>query len=277
MKEIAPGVWAETGHRGCNNSCVVTDAGLVLVDPPMCPSHAVAWKEAVSALGEVKVLINTEHHGDHAGGNWFFRDALKVSQAFTRRDTPEGVGTLDSWRGRMEKMDPEGLPLLEGYEVTLQDVTYDEAMTLRPGGREIRLIHKPGHTGGQTLVYVPDAGALFPGDNVVVDWPPLLHSGVGRDWLACLDFIEGMDVAAIVPGHGELCDKGAVPPLRADILELMDRVRGCAGKGMTEAETRAAVRYDRRWKSVPDAFHERYEMLFDEGVGRLYHEVGGER
>jgi hypothetical protein len=46
---------------------------------------------------------------------------------------------------------------------------------------------------------------------------------------------------------------------------------------MTEAETRAAVRYDRRWKSVPDAFHERYEMLFDEGVGRLYHEVGGER
>ncbi len=138
MKEIAPGVWAETGYRGCNNSCIVTDEGLVLIDPPMCPSHAVAWKEAVSALGEegggeVKFLINTEHHGDHAGGNWFFRDALKVSHALTRRDTPEGVGTLDFWWVRMEKMDPEGLPLLEGCEVTLQDVTYDEGMTLRPG------------------------------------------------------------------------------------------------------------------------------------------------
>ena len=55
----------------------------------------------------------------------------------------------------------------------------------------------------------------------------------------------------------------------------MDRVRGCDGKGMTESETRAEVRYDRRWKSVPDAFHERYKILFDEGVGHLYHEVGG--
>jgi len=28
MKEIAPGIWAETGYRGCNNSCIVTDEGV---------------------------------------------------------------------------------------------------------------------------------------------------------------------------------------------------------------------------------------------------------
>jgi cyclase len=223
----------------------------------------------------VKLVINSEHHGDHAGGNWFFREAVIVSHAVTRDNIPEGVGTMEVWRGRMEKMDPEGAPLLEGYEIVLPEVTYDERMTLFVGGREVRLIHKPGHTEGQTLVYLPDARALLPGDNVVVDWPPLLHSGVGGAWLDCLDFVEGLDVGTIVPGHGEVSGQEAVPPLRRDMAELMDRVRECAGKGMTEDETCALVRYDRRWKSVPDILHERYEMLFEQGVGRLYREVGG--
>ena len=273
MKQIASGIWGETDYIGCNNGCIVTDAGLVLVDPPMCPSETVKWKEAVTELGEVKYLINTEHHGDHVGGNWFFRDATIVSHAVTRENTPDGIGTLDFWRGRIEKMDPAGLPLLEGYEITPAEMTYDEEMAIDLGGREIRLIHKPGHTEGQTLVYVPDAKALLPGDNVVVDWPPLLQSGVGRAWLDCLDFIEGLDVETILPGHGKVCGKEAVSSLRADITELMDRVCGCIGKGLSEEETRSTVRYDRRWKSVPEMLHERYEMLFDQGVGRLYREL----
>lgn len=275
MKEIAPGVWAETGFTGCNNGCIVTDDGLVLVDLPMCPSDTVKWKESVSRLGELKFVVNTEHHGDHAGGNWFFREAVIVSHAGTRERVAEGIGTVELWRGRMEKMDPKGLPLLEGFEATLPEVTHDEGMTLYVGGREIRLIHKPGHTEGQTLVYVPDAEALLTGDNVVVDWPPLLHSGIAGAWLDCLDFIESLEVKAILPGHGEVCDKGALSGLRADIAELRDRVRGCIEKGLSEEETCSAVRYDRRWKSVPEMFHERYEVLFEKGVGRVYRELGG--
>ncbi len=275
MKEVAPGVFAETEYRGCNNGCIVTEAGLVLVDPPMCPTHALDWKRAAGGLGEIRFLINTEHHGDHVGGNFFFREATLVAHAVTRENTPEGIGTLAFWRSRMEESDPEGLPLLEDYAITLQDLTYDEGMTLHLGGREIRLIHKPGHTGGQTLVYLPDARALLPGDNVCNDWPPLLQSGAAGHWLDCLDFVEAMDVDAIVPGHGEPCGKEAIALLRRDIHELMNRVRDCIAKGASEEETRSAVPYDRRWRSVPEVFHERYAMLFDKGVGNLYRELGG--
>jgi hypothetical protein len=43
----------------------------------------------------------------------------------------------------------------------------------------------------------------------------------------------------------------------------MDRVRECVAEGMSEEETRGRVRYDRRWKSVPDSFHKRFEIFYD--------------
>ena len=71
------------------------------------------------------------------------------------------------------------------------------------------------------------------------------------------------------------CGKEAFPPLRNDLRELMDRVREYVGEGMSEEETRSRVRYDRRWKSVPDSFHKRFELFYDLGVARLYRELGG--
>ncbi len=275
MEEIAPGVFAETGHTGCNNACIVTDGGIVLVDPPMCPSQAVSWRERTSGLGELKFVINTEHHWDHIGGNCFYPEARVVSHTLTRTGAVDGMEAFEFWRDRMKTLDPEGADLLGDYQVRLAELTYEQTLTLHLGGREIRLIHKPGHTEGQTLVYLPDARALLPGDNVLWDWPPLLESGVGGAWLACLDFIETLDLAVIVPGHGQVCGKEALPPLRKDLRELMDRVRECVGEGMSEEETRGRVRYDRRWKSVPDSFHKRFELFYDLGVARLYRELGG--
>jgi glyoxylase-like metal-dependent hydrolase (beta-lactamase superfamily II) len=117
LKEIAQGVFAETDYIGCNNSCIVTDEGLVLVDPPMCPSKAVAWKKRTSELGDLRYVINTEHHWDHIGGNCFYPDARVISHSKTREGAIEGFAAFEFWYNRMQTLDPEGLDLLKDYEV----------------------------------------------------------------------------------------------------------------------------------------------------------------
>ena len=245
----------------------------------MCPSHAVAWKEAVSALGGGGGGEGPHQHRAPRRPRRRQLVSSRAPQGLPRPHPaghPEGVGTLDFWRGRMEKMDQEGLPLLEGYEVTLQDVTYDEGMTLRPGG---------GRSASSTSRATPGARPSYTSPTPESSCLATTWSWTGRPCStrrrAGLAGVPGLHRRDGRGGHRSGPRRTLRQGCRFAPAGGHHRVDGPGArvrrKGMTEAETRADVRYDRRWKSVPDAFHERYEILFDEGVGRLYHEVGGER
>lgn len=275
MKEIAKGVFVETEYFGCNNGCIVTREGLVLTDPPQRPTDAAHWREEVRKLGEVRYLINTEHHGDHIAGNWFFKEARNIAHEGTRARFKDSLPSADFWRERVAQLDPKGLPLMKDYEVRLPQVTFTERMTLYLGGREIQLIHKKGHTESQAMVYLPAERALLPGDNIVENWPPFFHSGLGGEWLKTLSFIEGMEVSVILPGHGQVAGKEVIPRLRADIQRVMDWVRDCIKKGMGEEETAGTVRYIHEWDSIPSTMVGYYETLVGRGTRRLYRELGG--
>jgi glyoxylase-like metal-dependent hydrolase (beta-lactamase superfamily II) len=51
---------------------VTTSEGLVIIDPPMWPTHVRQWRKELAKMGEVRYLINTHHHIDHIAGNFFF-------------------------------------------------------------------------------------------------------------------------------------------------------------------------------------------------------------
>jgi cyclase len=73
MQQVRPNAYAETEKRGCNFGFVTTTEGVVMIDTPQLPRDAIAWRETVAAHGPVRYIINTEPHGDHVTGNFFFR------------------------------------------------------------------------------------------------------------------------------------------------------------------------------------------------------------
>ncbi len=77
MKRVTENVFVETGYRGCNPGFVKTSEGVVMIDTPQIPRDALAYREIVQKQGKVIYLINTEPHGDHYTGNFFF-DAVCV-------------------------------------------------------------------------------------------------------------------------------------------------------------------------------------------------------
>ena len=76
MKQITPNVFVETGFRGANCTFVTTSEGIVMIESPQMPDEAVKWRDEIAKHGLVRYLINTEPHGDHFSGNYFFQGTV---------------------------------------------------------------------------------------------------------------------------------------------------------------------------------------------------------
>ena len=66
----------------------------------------------------------------------------------------------------------------------LPDVTYRGGLTLWPGAREAsRSARPPGHTGGDSIVFLPAADVVFAGDLFWKDTLPNLIDANTKEWI----------------------------------------------------------------------------------------------
>ncbi len=66
----------------------------------------------------------------------------------------------------------------------------------------MELIHAPGHTRGDTALWLPDAGVLVAGD--LVDASPFAGHGAPALWGRSLRMLLQLDFQRVVPGHGPI-------------------------------------------------------------------------
>jgi cyclase len=224
MKKITDRVYADTESRGSNPGFVVTSEGVVLIDTPVDIDSAKRWKKEMERFGKLRFLINTEHHLDHWLSNSIF-DADVIAHEATRQTML--TMDLDYIRKRTLILYRDPLPIPENYKLKVPTVTYSKEMTLYIGGHTFRLIHTPGHTPGNTAVYIPEEKVVFTGDNLFGQTMTAFHDAMPKKWLEALGVIEKLDVQTIVPGHGKLCDK--------EYLKIQARIV----KEMWEAEQKA--------------------------------------
>ena len=45
MREISPGIFVETDQRGANYGAVLTDDGVIIIDTPIVPRQATAFRD----------------------------------------------------------------------------------------------------------------------------------------------------------------------------------------------------------------------------------------
>ena len=112
MEQVTKNVFAETKIRGCNPSFVITSEGVVVIDTPQLPTHAVAMRKQAESYGPIKYLINTEYHVDHIFGNYYFNGTgLVVSHIETMNNfmtvSPE-INPYEYAKEAIPTDDPEG-------------------------------------------------------------------------------------------------------------------------------------------------------------------------
>ncbi|MEU7984954.1 MBL fold metallo-hydrolase [Streptosporangium canum] len=200
------------------------------------------------AKGRRLYLTTTHFHPEHAFGAQVFagQATYLVNRAQADDLKTKGPGYLEMFRGF-------GGPIarrLDGVRLPTPDVVYDGGYDLDLGGRTVRL--RPtgrGHTKGDQVVEVPDAGVLFTGDLAetgqfaIFPWFPPYDTDVsGVRWLAVMDRLAATGPRVVVPGHGDLGGPQVLAGVRDYLCELRDETWRRRDSTMGEAEIVAEVR-----------------------------------
>lgn len=245
MEKVTQNVFAETRTRGCNPAYVVTSDGVVVIDTPQLPTHAVKMRREAEGRGPIRYLINTEHHVDHIFGNFYFRGAGTViahqeTVARFMTVTPE----INPYAYAMEAIptdDPEGAkiwPDEKTYSANMNapTVVIEGNLTLRVGDHTFELHHTPGHTPGQLAVRIPEEGVICVGDTVFHKCQTWLYASDVDQWLKALDYLKRLDFQFIVPGHGPVCGRQELDVQKAFLLEWVTAVQVGIAKGWSRQE-----------------------------------------
>ena len=122
--------------------------------------------------------------------------------------------------------------------LVLPTVTYRDAMSIWLGDRRVDVFTMPGHTGGDSLVSVPDADVLFGGDLLQKNTVPNLADAKTDAWIRTLDELaRRFGTAALVPGHG-----GVARPLDMRALrDFLVTLRLAVTRGLQEGKSGPAL------------------------------------
>jgi len=269
MQKVKDHIFVETEYLGCNPSFVVTSGGIVMIDTPQLPLEALTWKKEMQSYGEVVYLINTDHHRDHALGNYFFDGDIIVHEG-TKKELLSDAN-LKMCRDCITLIDPSSAFLMAGYFVRQPRFTYETKMDLYLGGEAFELIHIRAHTQNETLVYLPGKRVLFTGDNVCTNGIPNLSESFPREWLKALDFMDTLDIDILVPGHGSIGNKDSVRDFRLEFQKLIERVQERINQGLPkEAVMKEGILEDKVHLKYPPQASERFRHVNQMSIARLY-------
>jgi cyclase len=236
FKQVAPDLYFLFEFTSSNAVVLTTDDGVLVIDTRQHPRDGQDLVDRIRKITDkpIKWVINSHFHGDHHFGNAPFKaaGATFVAQAETARimqhvQAKEMARRIDGFKN--QGLDPNEVKLV------LPDVTFDSTMTIKLGGREVRLMYLgPGQQAGDTFVAIPHARALFtPGAFGKRSMPNMAFTPSVDSWVKLLEQVAAMDVDRILPAHGDVATRADVKELAAMLADEYATVKDAVGKGMS--------------------------------------------
>ncbi len=277
MREISPGIFVETDQRGANYSAILTDDGFVVIDSPIVPKQAIAFRDELKRIAGDKpflYIINTDHHRGHIVGNQYFVPTPVVAHDIAWKHM-KGYG--DNFKQRVIdsfKKEPEIQAQFTDIQIIVPKITFSHRLDIVRGGRDIRIIRIGGHTAATSAIWLPNEKILFVGDAVWVDQHPYMAQGNSKEWLDGLTFIRKLRSDQIVPGRGPVCGREGTERMSEYIRYMRARVRTFHRQGRTKQETvQTVLREMVGWFPIQPALKSKTESQIKQGIGRIWNEI----
>ena len=216
--QISARCYAVTGLGYSTPWCV--NAGFVVGDAVTLVVDAGANRLAAQTIhgyatavrpGNQMVLINTERHFDHMGGDGYFgglgvpiwghAGIARTAASFEQEIAEFTAEIADPARRAYD----EGRAFYAGTTLANPDHPISADMEFELGGCTARILLTPGHTPTNLSVWIPEEGALYTGDCLIRGYVPNLESGGPAEWaqwLHSLDRLEQLRARLLVTGHG---------------------------------------------------------------------------
>ena len=153
-------------------------------------------------------------------------------------------------------------------KVTPPNVHYATRMVLNRGGREIDLLFLGrGHTGGDTVVYLPKERIVCTGD-LMESRLAYMGDAFFSEWITTLDELKKLDFAVDLPGHGvPFSNKGLVTAYQAYLGDLINQVTKLKSEGVSPEAAAERVDLTKHAKDFPQITGPGADVR---GVRRMY-------
>ncbi len=209
--------------------------GVLLVDT----GHQETAEDLISKVedfksGDLKYIINTHLHGDHAGGN---RLVGKKAEIIHYRNLKElATGGV--------------LRLVEDEEKEMKTKLFGKYYALNFNGEKIKIIPHPGiHSDNDLVIYFSDSGVVHMGDLLLTQSFP----AVGPKVQEYLEFLEKVMASfpqgtKFIGGHGRDYSTEDLKKYHQMLLTTIEVVRQEMEKGRSVEEIKSANVLE-RWKS----------------------------
>ncbi len=275
IKKIGDGVYAaisgDGSKAGSNASFVVGGNGVAVVDTFIAAEPA---RELLAEIRKttnlpIRYVINTHYHLDHTGGNAVFAEAGATILA--HRNVRGWLRTENlKFFGASPK--PEDKARVEA--LVLPDLVYSDSVDLYLGSRLVQVRYMPGHTGGDSVVIVPDANVVIAGDLVWQHHLPNLIDASTQPWIQSLDrLLAEHPSATFVSGHGDLATAADVRDFRDYLMTLRQDIAkaqsaGKSGQELVDAVTAELKEKYGNWGFYAHFIQRNIQQTADELVGK---------
>ena len=230
VTKVKDNVYWVQGGAGSNDGFIVGTTGVIVVDTK---TTADSEKGVIAEIAKitpkaVNTAIITHSDGDHVNGLAAFPAGLTIiAQENCKKEMEASAGSRNP-----------------APQDRLPTKTYDKTDKLTIDGVHIRLYHwAPGHTSGDTVVYLPDEKIVFGGDLLVTNRPDtVIHlekNGSAAGWIENAKGMLGLDADTYLTGHGDMMTKADVQKKLDLIQDKYDKIKAMVaqGKSLDEIKT----------------------------------------
>ena len=278
FRKLSRNCYAFTTEGDPNTGVIVGDDGVMVIDAQATPLMA---REVIKRIRGVtskpiKYVVLTHYHAVRVlGASAYKAEHIIASEATLGLIRERGAQDMRSEIGRFPRLF-RGAGTIPG--LTWPTLSFRGKLTLMMGKLEVKIIHAgAGHTGGDTIVWVPSQKVLFSGD--LVEYEAGIYTGDAHleVWPYTLERLRALKPHALVPGRGP----ALTTPAASDraIAYTQDFIRGLydvarrgvkARKSLKEVYEMARRRMDPTYAKYPI-----YEHCMPFDVSRAYDEASG--
>ena len=275
---LADGVYAYTTEGDPNSGVVVGENGVLVMDAQATPAMAQDVLRCIREVTDrpVLYLVLSHYHAVRVlGASAYGAREIIASEATRALVRERGQHDFESEVNRFPRLfrDVESIPGL-----TVPTLSFESALTLTLGGREVRLLHLGrGHTKGDIVAWLPEERVLLSGDLVEYGATPYAGDAYLRDWPATLARLRALKPERLVPGRGAaLTSRAAIEEAIEATGRFITRLYEEAAKGVAAGKSLKAV-FEESYAALEKDYGRwvifEHCMPFD--VARAYDEASG--
>ena len=221
ITEVEDGLYYVNGVGG-NVGVRVTSEGVILIDDKY-PRNVDGIREQVRSVTNqpIRYVVNTHHHGDHAGGNPGFIDEAEIVAHENVREN-----------------------MIRGGQEAPPRIVYADRTGIHLGGVEVQAHHfGRGHTNGDSVVYFPDLRTIHGGDLLHGTAPFIdyANGGSSKEWIGVIDGMLSLDFNTAIPGHGGVMTRADVEAFRDQFIAVRERMHTLIEGGLQKEDAEARI------------------------------------